>query len=251
MNQIVYRMYLSGIPLYFKFRYPDTVIYFGDYIEQFPALEDDKTVVYLSDEDWNQYSELMAEKTPGAYTEYSLLCFAASSALLPNKRCAFHGVAILWRGKAWLITGKSGVGKTTQLHNWQKLYGDEFEIISGDKPILECREDETIWIHPSPWNGKENYRGISGGRLAGIIHLEQAEQNRIEKLSIREAMIPIYNQFLYFANTAEDIKGVGILQDVLLRNIPVWKLSNLGDEASAEMIYNTMTEYLGETNDKL
>lgn len=251
MKRTIYLMNLSGISLGFQFRYPDALQYFGNYLSLSPVFEKNIPKVCLSDEEWNRYSNLMEEKIPGAYTEYSLLCFAASSALLPYQRCAFHGVAFLLRKKAWLITGKSGVGKTTQLHNWQKLYGNEFEVINGDKPILECRADETVWIYPSPWNGKENYQGNSIGQLAGIIYLEQAKCNRIERLTIRDAMMPIYNQFLYFANTVEDIKGVGKLQDILLRNIPVWKLSNLGDEASTKMAYDTITEYAGGANDKI
>ena len=56
------------------------------------------------------------------------------------------------------------------------MFPDEITMISGDMPVLERREDGTVWAHPSPWNGKEKIgeevpvlvtaiRQTSGGRM--------------------------------------------------------------------------------------
>ena len=63
-------------------------------------------------------------------------------------------------------------------------------------------------------------------------------------MDIRSSMIPIYRQFLYYGDYEEEIRAVGHMEDVILRNIPIWKLCNLGDEASAELTHNTLRQYL-------
>lgn len=103
-----------------------------------------------------------------------------------------------------------------------------------------------MWVYPSPWNGKENLSGDKSGRLAGIIYLEQAEHNEIARMDIRSSMIPIYSQFLFYADYEEEIRAVGRMQNIILRNIPVWKLRNLGDRASAQLTREILLEYMKE-----
>ena len=63
------------------------------------------------------------------FAEYSLLFEKASNLVLPLGCFFFHGAAIKWNDKAFIFTGKSGIGKTTQLRNWVKLYTQEIECI--------------------------------------------------------------------------------------------------------------------------
>lgn len=236
---------LGDEALSYKLRYPETKKYFKDYIcEEIPETE--KEELTITDGLWERHKNITFPGITEAYTEFYALLGVTSRRLLKDGKCLFHGVAFLWRGKAWIITAPSGTGKTTQLRIWQKLYGKEMEVINGDKPIMECREDGTVWVYPSPWNGKENFSGTKSGRLAGIIYLEQADHNAISRMSVRSAMIPIYRQFLYYGDHEEEIRDAGHMLNIILRNIPVWKLCNLGDEASAVLTRETLLEYLEE-----
>ena len=38
--------------------------------------------------------------------------------------------------QAYLFCGSSGTGKTTHMLLWQKMLGDRFKFINGDKPII-------------------------------------------------------------------------------------------------------------------
>jgi len=98
----------------------------------------------------------------------------------------FHGAVFSWHGRAFMFTAKSGTGKSTQLKNWLQLYGDEINIINGDKPILAIRDDQVL-VYPSPWKGKEGWgQDDVMLPLAGIIFLEQDRINEIRKMNIRE-----------------------------------------------------------------
>ena len=81
-------------------------------------------------------------------------------------------------------------------------------------------------------------------RLAGIIYLEQADHNEIARMDICSSMIPIYSQFLFYADYEEEIRAVGHMQDIILRNIPIWKLKNLGDEDSVRLTRKTLLDYM-------
>lgn len=232
---------LAGVEVPLALRFPETAGFFQAYICPVPT---EIEPLYADDRLWEKMGDVEKEEIPGPWAEFYQLTGLVSRFLLAYNRCVFHGVALLWKERAWIITGPSGVGKTTQLRQWQKLFEDEFELISGDKPILEYREYETIWVHPSPWNGKENYSGKKGGKLAGIIYLVQADHNEIEKMDIHHALVPIFCQFLIYADNAEEILAAGRLEEQMLRAVPVWKLLNRGDAASAELTQKTLLEYL-------
>ena len=237
------RVCLADVCLDYALRYPETKTYFKNYICAEP-LETADELLTVTDELWERHKNVAESSVSEAYTEFYALLGITSRALLKHGKCLFHGVAFLWRGRAWIITAPSGTGKTTQLRMWQKLCGDEIELINGDKPVMECREDGSVWIYPSPWNGKENLSGTKSGRLAGIIYLAQADHNEISRMDLRSSILPIYRQFLYYGDYETEIHEVGHMLDIVLRNIPVWKLSNLGDEASAELTHNTLLCYL-------
>ena len=135
-----------------------------------------------------------------------------------------HAVALRWNDKAWLITARSGVGKSTQAKYLQELCPGEFGIICGDRPILEFRENDII-AHPSPWNGKENWHGAEKAPLGGVILLERGDENRIESLSPKEAAIPVYVQVIQNAVEAEKIHKSTALITRLLKNVPIWRLT--------------------------
>mgnify|MGYP001776637082 FL=1 len=237
------RVCLADICLDYALRYPETKKYFEKYICAEPS-ETADDLLAVTDELWERHKNVAESSISEAYTEFYALLGTTSRALLKYGKCLFHGVAFLWHDRAWIITAPSGTGKTTQLRLWQKLFGVEIEVINGDKPVMECREDDSVWIYPSPWNGKENLSGTKSGRLAGIIYLEQADHNEVSRMDIRSSILPIYRQFLYYGDYEEEIREVGHMLDTVLRNIPVWKLSNLGDEASAELTHNTLLHYL-------
>lgn len=235
------RVCLAGECLDYALRYPETKKYFKNYICAGPS-ETAGDPLTVTEELWKRHENVAETSISRAYTEFYALLGITSRALLKHGKCLFHGVAFLWRGRAWIMTAPSGTGKTTQLRLWQKLFGEEIEVINGDKPVMECRGDESVWLYPSPWNGKENLSGTKSGRLAGIIYLEQADHNEISRMDLRSALLPIYRQFLYYGDYEEEIRQVGGMLDMVLRNIPVWKLSNLGNEASARLTHETLLQ---------
>lgn len=226
---------LAGVPVELDMAYADYLPLYENYI----CDEKPLACVSVPQDEAEKAKSIYPENCGDAYVEHMELCPRISNALLNCNRVFFHATAFVWREKAWLLTAAPGTGKTTQYGRWKMLCGDEVQMLNGDKPILECTADGIV-VHHSPWRGKENMGQMLTAPLGGIILLEQAAENKIERLG-REAVIPVYRQFMYMANR-ESVRRVFEIEDKMLRSVPVFRLYNRGDEASARLCRDTLEE---------
>lgn len=233
---------IAGIPLRFSTRFNVSNRWIGPFIIEDKPVNGIPIIVPEA-----VYKAYCAENNLNEITvdeEFFLLHLGVSEVLLAYGRCLFHGVAFIWHGKAFLLTAPSGTGKSTQFRNWKLLYRKDVQIINGDKPVLEFRKDKAIIVHPSPWNGKEDFHGYRSAPLGGIIYLQQGKENKIERMNAQNAVLPIYKQFLFLPEKEEYIHAVCRMEDTLLQNVPVWKLINKGDLKSAQLTHDVLLKYL-------
>ena len=233
---------LAGIPLRIGFRLPETAKYYSRFLLQEDCPEYD---IAITEEDIDTYPEQCADGVLHPYDEHYMLIARASQFLLKRHRVLIHGVAFVWKGKAWLITAPSGTGKTTQLRHWCTCFSEEVQVLNGDKPLLECREDGSVWVHSSPWRGKEKL-GMPDlhAPLAGIILLERGNHNEMVRLTREEAVLPLFIEFVAYPENEEQIRGQEQILRQILDAVPVWKLINLGDEESAKLTQKTLQSWL-------
>ena len=224
---------------------PETRKLFKNYLKENPKcsdyLEIELTPEYLEKNRW-----LVDEnEKSSSFIEFQCLMLKTGNELLAHKRALFHGAALLWKEKPWIITAPSGTGKTTQLRHWRHLLKREVRIINGDKPFLECKKDGSVCVHSSPWKGKEKY-GLDGliAPLGGIILLEQGKENIIERLDVNKAVLPLYCEFISLPENDMQIRVQTEILNHILEAVPVWKLTNTGDEESAKLTINTLNSSL-------
>lgn len=230
-----YNLNLAGISLPALFCCPDTAAYFREYCV---SSQQENNALFLTEEDWAWGMKYGLDKS--AFSEYSLFTGTASEALLNHGRCILHGVALSREGRAWLITAPSGVGKSTQAKTLQELHPGEFGIICGDRPVLRLTDDDTVMVHPSPWNGKENWHGADEAPLEGIICLQRGVRNEIQVLSPREAALVVYYSLIHNGSSVEKIENVAGFEAELLRRAPVWLLTSACVPASTELLYSEL-----------
>ena len=233
----VYQMTVAGHPLRYAFLYPETRFF----LRPLPRrTEGDDFDIAVTPELIEQGRNFLEPDSSDPYVEYRCLIELTARRLLPFGGCVFHSVSFFWRDRAWLLTAPSGVGKTTQFCNWQRLHPDEITMISGDMPALETKSDGAVWVHPSSWNGKENLFSQLSAPLGGIVLLEQGTENQIAPLSPRDGVMPLLGQFMAVPETEEELLAMSALLDRMLRQVPVWKLVNLGNDASTELLRGTL-----------
>lgn len=238
MCQRVYETEYAGHPVHFSFRYPETKRWFHGLLRWSEA---DTHDVLATEKEIESVRPLLPPDAEDAAVEFRVLIELTAKALLRYDCCIFHSVSFVWRGRTFLLTAPSGTGKTTQYLNWQRLFPSEITMICGDMPVLERREDGSVWAHPSSWNGKEKIGSRLCAPVAGIVLLEQGKENHIRPLSARDAVMPFFEQFVVRPDTEEQIRALARLMDQMLRNIPCFKFVNLGDDASTTLLRETLT----------
>ena len=241
---------LAGVPIAISLRHDDYHCEF----EQFATDEPPIASARLSDEMLAMLQTLYPDSPTEPRVEYNEICRPVTDALLPFGRAVFHALAFKWQGKAWLVTAPSGTGKTTHYVQWKRQFPDELTVMNGDKPLIEARDDGKIWVHPSPWYGKEAMHRDDSAELGGIILLEQSKENKIVRLrpiasfdrletqrsaADQSAVARIFAQFLFTCQNQEQVDGVCRIEEKLLR-YPLWLLSNRGDLESARLCRETL-----------
>ena len=227
---------LGEVPVCFCVHFKEAYEYFLPYEMKGDVSEAYR--LYVPEEEWREAFKRGAVYS--AQTETSLLTAISSQFLFDFNSCVIHAVAFSYQGKAWLITGAPGAGKSTQIRNLQELCPKDFSIICGDRPVLTVSEDKTVVVYPSPWNGKENWHGADPAPLEGIICLERGEENRVTSLKLREAIIPFYKSIIFTADTENVILKAAELETRILQNCSRFRLISSTVPQSSELLYHTI-----------
>ena len=249
MSHNTYTLLLAGMPVAYRFLYPETVKKYSAFITGETAVPPDTGTC---EKDFSIWEGSYRETVGQAEAEYRIMVLVLSGFMLSYGRCVCHAVAVRWKGLVWLFSAHSGTGKTTLFRNWKEYLGEEAEILSGDMPFLECRQDGSVWVHASPWNGKEGYHGEGCGRLGGILFLRKGLENRMERLTVHEALLPVFGMFLVLKRTPDIVhKTAGMAEHILKGNVPVWRFENTGDLQSAEASCKAIAEYMEKKDEDI
>ena len=242
MMQEIYELNYAGHIVRVRFHYPETRYMF----RSLPVLSRaENPDVSLTSDYLEWIRPYFPEGSSNAFIEYRCLMGQISRFLLREGCCVFHAVAFRWQDRAWLLTAPPGTGKSTQYFNWSRCFPGEIRMISGDMPVVEAREDGSVWVHPSSWNGKENLFGAKAAPLGGTVLLEQGREDRIRPLSVQDDVLPLLGQIMVFPETEEESRTMARLLEQMLRAAPAWKLVNLGGDDSTRLLRQTLLESLG------
>ena len=195
--------------------------------------------------EWQQDWELPDNSS----TEFDLLVYKASDALLQHDACVIHAAALFFEGRAWLFAAESGIGKSTQLKNWMSLYQKDVRIINGDKPILRFMEDGKIYVYPSPWRGKENWGDDEiVAPLGGVILLKQGAENQLAAADLFQQAARLFSCFFSWFEEEESVRRICLFEERIWNSVPVWVLTNTGDVESAKLVHDLIKKRDGDAS---
>lgn len=235
MENREFLMTLAEIEVAFRFHFNGTEMLFRSY--EHKEVPDKYTGEFLT-ADLQEIQIYAAEKNVSQeFAEYWRLMEKAADFLTIHGCTMFHGVAIIFGNGAYILTAPSGTGKSTQYRNLKTLYGERINIINGDKPILGVGSKGFIMVYPSPWNGKEGWGGDIPAPLRGVFLLEQGKSNILESMDMKDAAIPVIQQFIYTAPSRQSVHTVFRMADTMLGSVPIYKFSNRGDLVSSSMLF--------------
>lgn len=181
---------------------------------------------------------LRAEYLPEKASELrfsSNLCdlLSLETLLLLHGGFLLHASFVDIGGEALLFSAPSGTGKSTQAALWQTY--KRAKIINGDRAALRCING-TWRVFGLPYAGSSQICHDADLPCRAIVTLRQAKENRLTRLSAREAVLALYPEMsVHEWETAQVEAAMGLLLQ-LLRDIPIYRLDCLPDEGAVRLL---------------
>lgn len=234
-NEVIYE--IADLRVWIKNRCRYTTEFCKDYLSS-----DQESPADLEAEVTNE--EFYAEKAvseegyPDGYIENICIYRKICMQMPKFDRFLMHS-AVLTVGKdGYAFLGRSGAGKSTHTELWLK-YVNGAKILNGDKPIIHYENGELI-AYGTPWMGKEG-RGEKGkAPIMGLCFIEQAKENSIRRLSVRELTERIFSQLL-LPQEEEGAAKTLELADKLVSNVPAYVLRCDISKEAAKTSFEAMT----------
>ena len=167
-----------------------------------------------------------------------MVMFALATA--DKRTVLFHSSVVSYHGRGYMFLGKSGTGKSTHSSLWLRCI-DGSALVNDDNPVVRVFPDG-VRVFGSPWSGKTPcYRCVSYP-LGGIVQLSQAPYNKIRRLKGIEAyasLVPSISGKRWDKSVAD---GLHETENELAKQVAVWYLECLPDEAAAQLCNQTIAE---------
>lgn len=170
------------------------------------------------------------------YFEYSrniLEAINIEQVLNNFKAFLLHSSFINWQNKGILFSAPSGTGKSTQADLWNKH--ENAEIINGDRAGV--RNVDGVWsAYGLPVAGSSGIYKNKKAQISHIIVLRQGNENKLTRLSPRDAFIKIYSETTIHTWDAEFQNNILNMISDLVQNVPVYLYECLPDESAVEFL---------------
>ena len=159
---------------------------------------------------------------------------------VPHQTLIFHSVVIEYKGKGYLILGKSGTGKSTHSRLWARHIPGA-RIINDDQPVVRILPDGTAWVYGTPWGGKSPVYCNEKYPIGGIVQLAQAPVNKIRPIKGFEAysdlIVSIFSIF-----SVEQTDRINETISKLISIVPFWHLDCQPNKEAAILCCKTITK---------
>ena len=144
-----------------------------------------------------------------------------------------HSSFIKYQDKAILFTAPSGTGKSTQADLWEKY--ENAEIINGDRSGI--RKMDGKWTaYGLPIAGSSGIYKNKKAEISHIIILKQGKENKLTKLSSREAFIKIYSETLVHTWDKEFQENIINMITDVVQNVRIYQYECLPDKSAVEFL---------------
>lgn len=179
--------------------------------------------------------------------EYMGTCSDFYKKLLHFDGIMLHASAVVVDGKAYLFSADSGTGKSTHTGMWLERFGSEAFILNDDKPAL--RREANGWMaYGTPWSGKHDISRNVGVPVAGIAMLQRGDENVISRWQDASVIGALLRQVNKPRDPACRMKVLELM-DMIIREIPIWRLSCNRELEAVEVAYSAMSNPLETINE--
>lgn len=205
------------------------------YCRHFLSEEEPDYVITMTEEDLKNESSNSADGKVYVNEEISALYRKIANIFVNDGIIVFHGSSFMVDGSGFLITARSGVGKSTHSRLLNELIGEDFIYINDDKPLILV--NDSVTIYSSPWNGKERRGNNVSAPLKAIMFLSRSETPSFRKIVNKEEIyIKMLSQI--YLPKEKDLREKALkIADKLLRQVNFYEINVNQDIESAKMTY--------------
>ena len=146
---------------------------------------------------------------------------------------ALHSASILYKEKAWLFSGHSGMGKSTHTALWHDLIGTPY--LNGDLNLIGIK-DGHYQVCGIPWCGTSGIFTTKTYPLGGIILLGRASDDHLETLDDTLKTLRVMQRLISPSWTAEGLERNLDFAAELSREIPIFHLCCTKNPSAVDVI---------------
>ncbi|MDO4467542.1 MAG: hypothetical protein Q4C49_11165 [Bacillota bacterium] len=184
----------------------------------------EKNIARYVDDDGNCYARNFSAE------EYETVAIQRkiSNLLFFEDVIMLHGVLLAIGNDGYILTAKSGVGKTTRALKWLENIPGSY-IVNGDKPFLSIGEE--VIAYGTPWCGKEGINKNTSVTLKGVCFISRSDDYSIEELNISKAFSRLVSQ-VHVPDSKETIKLIQLL-NTMSKSVKFYDLQcDISDESA-------------------
>ena len=205
------------------------------YCLDFLSNEDSNYVITMTREDLENEVHIQEDGKVYASEEISALYRKIANLFIERNIVVMHGSSFKVGDCAFIVTARSGVGKSTHVNLLRQLLGNEFSYINDDKPLLEVNDDNCM-LYSSPWNGKERRGNNTSAPLKAIIFLNRGDNTYRKIDNKQEIYFKLLTQIYLPTDKSKREKALKII-DVLLKRLNFYEINVNKELDSASMTY--------------
>ena len=204
------------------------------YCEDFLSDEEAKYTITLTKQDLENELHIQEDGKVYVSEEISALYRKIADLFVEQNIIVMHGSAFKVGSYAFIVTARSGVGKSTHVTLLKEYLGNELEYINDDKPLLEVKDNE-LMLYSSPWNGKERRGNDIHAPLKSIIFLDRGITNTYRHIDNKEEIyFKLLSQVYLPKDKSKREKALKIV-DILLKKLSFYEINVNTDISSASM----------------
>ena len=206
------------------------------YCGGFLSEEEPNYIVTMTEEDLIKEKTATSDGKVYVNEEISALYRKIAELLVDDNIIVFHGSSFMVDNCGFLITARSGVGKSTHSRNLKALLGDKFVYINDDKPLVSVNENN-VTVYGTPWNGKERRSNDISAPLKAVLFLARGETNTYRKIINKEEIYIKMISQIYLPKEKAKRELALKVADAILKNINFYEINVTKDIESAKMTY--------------
>ena len=205
------------------------------YCEDFLSDENSDLTITMSQEDLENEKHINEDGKVYASEEISALYRKIADLFIERNIVVVHGSSFKVNDYAFIVTARSGVGKSTHVNLLKELLGNDLVYINDDKPLLEVNNNN-LMLYSSPWNGKERRGNNTKAPLKAIIFLNRGNNTYKQLNNSEEVYFKLLSQIYLPRDKDKREKALKII-DILLKSVNFYEINVNKEIDSASMTY--------------